>query len=559
MNAVRSSPPQVVWFKRDLRVHDHAPLVEAAKRGPCLVLYVYEPDLLHSPEFDASHLVFINESLAELAENLSALGGQLITRHGSLPEVFEQLHRETGFHDLWSHEETGSAITFQRDLRVAAWCRERGVSWHELPQTGVVRRLKSRDGWAERWGKRMNGRQIPAPNRIEGPTSPVSSCGIMGLAELRLPPSTKIGVPRGGEREAYATLHSFLEQRGVNYRVEMSSPLTGESSCSRISPYLAWGCISMKTVHQTTQERIAHLRTLQFAGQPLDARWFGSLQSFSARLRWHCHFMQKLEDEPSIEFENMCRAYDSLREPHFNADYFAAWCEGRTGYPMVDACMRSLLATGWVNFRMRAMLVSFASYHLWLHWRPTAVFLSRHFLDFEPGIHFSQFQMQSGTTGINTVRIYSPTKQVVDQDPNGVFIRKHIAELANIPAAYIAEPHKMPGDVQRKVGCLIGRDYPSPIVDHATAYRQARERLGAVRRQSQTRQAARQVFLKHGSRKRPTQSKALANIEQGNPRDQESSPELVLSTGDTPQGTKSGRAKQRNRVTAPPESAFRQT
>ncbi len=213
--------------------------------------------------------------------------------------------------------------------------------------------------------------------------------------------------------------------------------------------------------------------------------------------------MQKLEDEPSLEFENMCHAYDGLREPNFNQDYFVAWCEGQTGYPMVDACMRSLLKTGWINFRMRAMLVSFASNHLWLHWRPTAVFLARHFLDFEPGIHFSQFQMQSGTTGINTVRIYSPIKQAIDQDPNGIFIRHHVPELKNVPLAYLAEPHKMPQDLQKSVGCVVGRDYPAPIVDHATAYRQARERLGALRRKDQTRQAAKKVLFKHGSRKRP--------------------------------------------------------
>ena len=96
-----------------------------------------------------------------------------------------------------------------------------------------------------------------------------------------------------------------------------------------------------------------------------------ALTGFSGRLRWHCHFMQKLESEPAIEFHNFARAYDGLREGEFNEAYFDAWRLGMTGYPMVDACMRSLVATGWLNFRMRAMLVSFASYHLWLHWRQT--------------------------------------------------------------------------------------------------------------------------------------------------------------------------------------------
>ncbi len=165
--------------------------------------------------------------------------------------------------------------------------------------------------------------------------------------------------------------------------------------------------------------------------------------------------------------------------------------------------MRALHEQSWINFRMRAMLVSFASYHLWLHWRPTAVYLAKHFLDFEPGIHFSQFQMQSGTTGINTVRIYSPIKQVEDHDPNGSFIRKFVPELSAVPDEFLSEPHKMPLSVQSKVGCRIGSDYPKPIVEHRAAYRLARERIFSVRRKAEAREEASAVLKRHGSRKRP--------------------------------------------------------
>jgi len=142
---------------------------------------------------------------------------------------------------------------------------------------------------------------------------------------------------------------------------------------------------------------------------------------------------------------------------------------------------------------------------LWLHWRQPAVFLAQHFLDFEPGIHFSQFQMQSGTTGINAVRIYSPIKQVMDQDPDGEFIRKFVPELSAVPKEFIAEPHKMPLLMQSMVGCRIGKDYPKPIVNHVEAYRHARERIYAVRAKAQARQDAREVMQRHGSRKGSTQ------------------------------------------------------
>ncbi len=212
--------------------------------------------------------------------------------------------------------------------------------------------------------------------------------------------------------------------------------------------------------------------------------------------------MQKLEDEPELEFQNISRVYDGLRENDFSQERFETWKAGQTGYPMIDACMRALHETSWINFRMRAMLMSFASNHLWLHWRPTAIYLAKHFLDFEPGIHFSQCQMQSGTTGINTVRIYSPAKQVIDHDPTGLFIRKYVPELARVPEEYLPEPHLMPLDLQGKVGCVLGKDYPQPIVDHRTAYKLARDRIYAIRQTAEAVTESKRVFTKHGSRKK---------------------------------------------------------
>jgi deoxyribodipyrimidine photo-lyase len=170
---------------------------------------------------------------------------------------------------------------------------------------------------------------------------------------------------------------------------------------------------------------------------------------------------------------------------------------------MIDACVRALVATGWLNFRMRAMLVSFASYHLWLDWRPTGLFLGRQFLDFEAGIHWSQMQMQSGTTGINTVRIYSPTKQLRDQDPTGAFVRRWVPELARVPESRLAEPWTMLPDEMRRAACRIGNDYPRPLVEHGEAIAEAKRRLFAVRRTANARAEAAEVVTKHGSRRAP--------------------------------------------------------
>ena len=351
----------------------------------------------------------------------------------------------------------------------------------------------------------------PALSAVPG----VRSEGLFAAADLGMPPTDKPEAQKGGQEEARRTLTTFLTTRGVNYRAGMSSPVTGWSACSRISPYLAFGCISLRTVAGRLAERRHELRAAAAVGAPVDRRWLGSLQSFGSRLRWHCHFMQKLEDEPRIEFGNFVRAYDGLRE-QFTASgegrrRFEAWKEGLTGYPMVDACIRCVKATGWLNFRMRAMLASVSAYHLWLHWREPAVWLGSHFLDFEAGIHFSQFQMQSGTSGINTVRIYSPAKQAAEQDPDGEFIRRWVPELRAVPVAWLSRPEQMPAEMQSRCGCRIGGDYPAPIVEHTVAVKEARERIAAVRRLGGTKDEARKVFVRHGSRKRPASRSAASS------------------------------------------------
>ena len=495
----RPQPMDVVWLKRDLRLRDHAPLLAAADRGPVLCLYVYEPELMAHETTHAAHLAFVNASLAELDCALRERGGGLVTRIGNLPEVFDALHAERPIARLWSHEETGVGITYARDKRVKRWARQRGIEWIELPNHGVFRPLASRDGWSARWRRRMAEPVRPAPARIEGvldlPSAGIPSPADLGVAGAPRPEAVAPGIAAG-----HAVLADFLAQRSRGYQGDISSPVTAWSGSSRLSPHLAWGNLSVREVYQATTARIARLKAMP----ERDARdWARSLDSFAKRLHWHCHFIQKLEDQPDIEFRNLSRACDGLRDERPDASLLEAWRAGQTGYPMVDACMRALAAGGWINFRMRAMLMSFASYHLWQHWREPALHLARLFLDFEPGIHFSQVQMQSGTTGINAVRIYSPVKQVRDHDPEGVFIRRWCPELELVPDDYLPRPETMPPLMQQAAGCIIGRHYPAPIVDNGKAYFRARQRMGALRARADARSEARQIHYRHGSRKRP--------------------------------------------------------
>lgn len=475
--------------------------MEAAARGPVIALYVYEDALITAADFAGRHYRFLDGCLTSLEVELRQIGGELTYGRGRLLDVMLQLWRETGFTHIWSHEETGNGISYQRDLALAEWCGQHNIAWRELPQTGVVRRLGNRDGWAGRWAERMGKAVLPPPESITW--QPIEWHG--HRLEMETFPTLEradgADIQKGGREAALATQDSFLRQRGAHYRKEMSSPLTAFDSCSRLSPYLTFGCLSIREAYQTAKQQRTDLYAAKANGEKIPAGWFGSLKSYLGRLRWHCHFMQKLEDEPNIEYQNFARAYDGMRESEWNEEWHQAWCAGQTGYPIIDAVMRCLQQTGWMNFRMRAMTMSFSSYHLWNHWREPSLHLARVFTDYEPGIHYSQAQMQSGVTGINTIRIYSPIKQTLDQDPEGEFIKRWVPELEGVPTDIIAEPHQMTPMEQSLFGCVIGKDYPAPIVDHATAYKSAQSRMFAMRGTSAARAEANRVQKKHGSRK----------------------------------------------------------
>lgn len=470
----------LVWFKRDLRLADHPALQEALRHGAPLACYIFEPDYWRLDDTSGRQLAFLKDSLSDLRDALRRLGSDLVVRTGDAVACLEQLHGDIGFERVVSHEETGNDWTFARDRRVAGWARDRGVIWHEVPQSGVIRRLDTRDAWAARRNRFVAQGILPAPKSL-----PPVSVDPGALPDLTLPdpcPERQTG----GRTAARGLLESFLTMRGQSYRSAMSSPLTGAIACSRLSPHLAFGTLSVREAVQVTADR-------QRAVKGTRDGWIGSLRSFQSRLAWRDHFMQKLEDEPAIEYRAMHPAYRDFRPAVPDAARLSAWERGETGVPFVDACMRCLIHTGWLNFRMRSMLMSFAAYHLWLDWRQPGLHLARMFTDYEPGIHWSQVQMQSGTTGINTPRIYNPVKQGRDQDPDGTFTRRWLPELTDVPDALLQEPWRWDGARQL--------NYPPPIVDVAGAAREARSKIWSMRADPGTRAATQGVITRHASRK----------------------------------------------------------
>jgi deoxyribodipyrimidine photo-lyase len=484
---------ELVWFKRDLRVHDHGPLARACQSGrPVICLYVIEPELWLLPEYSARQYDFLVETLADLDASLQKRGASLTVRVGEVTDVLDQLHREVGLSNLHAHEETGLIWTWERDRAVLRWARAQGVTVHEQSQHGVVRGLATRNGWAKRWDKLMGLPATPAPANINA--ARVDSDAIPDANALGLAPDPCPGRQTGGRRAAIADLKSFLSTRGRDYRRAMSSPLTAFDACSRISAHLALGSLSMREAYQ------AGVRARSARRKAGETGFAKSIDSFISRLHWHCHFMQKFEDETTMQGRDLHPAYGGAR-PEPDPETLRRWIDGETGFPFVDACMRALKSTGWLNFRMRAMVTAFSSYHLWQDWKRPAEALARRFVDFEPGIHYPQFQMQSGTTGVNTPRIYNPVKQGLDQDPDGIFVRAWVPELADLPTSFIHEPWKAPAATLETAGVVLGETYPERIVDHEQAAREARARIGALRKGEDHRAAAAAIQTRHGSRK----------------------------------------------------------
>jgi deoxyribodipyrimidine photo-lyase len=484
----------IMWFKKDLRFYDNAALAHALEHGPTTALYIFEPEWFKSVEFHPNHLVFVLDSLNELKKVLHSHGIPLIFRYGHCIEVFKELHKNKKITGLFSHQETGLFWSFERDLAVQTWCRENAVPWTECKQFGVVRKLKDRDTWNE---KRSQIIERPVINP-KG-QSPINSPWPNDNAPLHIIENFKLktDVQIGGSQKSYELINSFLGHRGLNYFRSISSPQKAFESCSRLSPYITWGNISITQIHHAIQKKRHQIENLSWHEKK---DWSLTLKQFENRIWWHCHFIQKLETEPEIEFQNFNREFDGMREADFDEAKFQAWCKGETGFPLIDACMRSLLTHGWLNFRMRALLMSFASYQLWLHWKRPAEHLARHFIDFEPGIHYSQAQMQSGVTGINAIRIYSPKKQTQDQDPEGLFIKKYIPELQNVPSADLADLNQIPPLLQLDLGFKLGESYPHPIVDAEKSYALAKEKIFKWKKDPKVQKVSETVLKIHGSR-----------------------------------------------------------
>ena len=474
----------IVWLKRDLRTQDHAPLDIAEKNNiPYIIIYIFDSNILKHPDVGVRHLQFIYQSIIAINKKLKVYNKSVNIFYGESLKIIKFLQTKFQIQSIFSYQESGIKISWDRDKAISKHLNSNEIIWKEFQQNGVIRGLENRRNWAKLWNEFMSQpiilNKFSKKNKIEI----IHPFELPKKIEKLIKNYSNLFQP-AGEKNAFLYLNSFLQIRGKNYQRNISKPTESRTSCSRISPFISWGNLSIRQVFQYINRH------------PNTKNHKKAFSAMLTRLHWHCHFIQKFEMECKYETHCINAGYELLKRS-LNDNNLKAWRTAKTGYPLVDASMRALDKTGWINFRMRALLVSFLTFNLDQDWRNGVYHMARLFLDYDPGIHYPQFQMQAGTTGVNTIRLYNPIKNSIELDPEGIFIKKWIPELQNTPIKYIHEPWKMSVMEQTFCGVIIGKDYPIPVIDLQESSRTARKKVWGHRKHPLVQKENKRILKRH--------------------------------------------------------------
>jgi len=465
----------LVWHRDDLRTVDNAALAAAAADGvPCPV-FVFDPRYYGDSALacDARRR-FLHESLADLDRQYRDCGSELALRHGDPRRVLRDLLDEGVVDAVYCNRSTTARYGRAVAETVRQWDAVTTVS------DDGIRRVdrRDRDGTVAvdtREGREADPRPWqdyceayfegdPAPRPESTPANPVAATTSVEEieAQYEVDPE-KSDVPRGGTVAGNERLSAFCD-RISEYPSVVSPPAEAAERSSRLSAYLALGALSVRQVYRAVEQ------TPDCRGKSM----------FRSRLFWNRHYTQKLADWPGWAERAVNPVFRGLYRDEHDPELVAAWREGRTGFPMVDAAMRALVATGFINFRMRAMVATVFQYVLREWWRRGADFMYRHLIDADPAINYTQWQSQCNLTGVHPVRVYDPAKQRREYDPDGEFVREWVPELTSLPDTHLDRPEKAPLAVQDEAGVRVGEDYPYPVVDYERRADQARTEFAAL-------------------------------------------------------------------------------
>jgi len=470
----------LVWFRRDLRDFDHAAL-HAALHDAARVhaLFVFDRAILDALDDPADRRVeFILASVRELDDSLRARGGTLIVRHGLACDVVPSMASALGV-DVVHVNRDYEPAAIARDEAVAAALAERGIDFVAHKDQVIFERdeVLTRAGtpftvftpYRKAWQARLAPQHLAAHDCDATPgclaaAPPELDVPLPSLDDLgfRATDLATLGVPTGmsgGARQLAAFGH-----RIDAYATARDIP--ADDATSRLSVHLRFGTVSVRAL-----ARLAHDRTLR-ADAAGAATWLSELvwRDFYAQLLWH---------HPHVVLHAFRRELDDLPFPN-DPRHVAAWCEGRTGYPLVDAGMRELNATGFMHNRLRMITASFLVKDLLVDWRVGERYFARKLLDYDLASNNGGWQW-AASTGCDAqpwFRIFNPVTQSRRFDPDGAYIRRWVRELAALPAAAIHEPWSADPAVLAAGNVVLDRDYPPPIVDHAVARGAALELYG---------------------------------------------------------------------------------
>jgi deoxyribodipyrimidine photo-lyase len=477
-------PHGIVWLRRDLRLDDHAALAAAARACDTVTCaFVLDPALLRGDRMGAPIVQFFFDSLVALRERLRELGSDLALLEGTFAGELGALAQRLGARAVFYSEDVDPAMR-ARDAAVTAALTDAGCTVHAVHDQTYIAADEILTGGGSFYRVYTPYRRRWDAIIAEAPRAPIPS---LRLARARLAPQSLIGptldvprpeayghassqrFPRGGEDAATALLRTFVRSGGLAaYARRRNEPAAGGTS--QLSPHLRAGTIGIRTC----VDAALSASNAQPNADRGATKWIAELawRDFYAQLLVHA---PRVADEPFVEAARQIVYTDDDRA-------WTAWATGTTGYPIVDAAMVQLNTTGWMHNRLRMVTASFLTKHLLIDYHRGERYFETHLADADLPANNGgwQWSASTGTDAAPYFRVFNPVLQGTKFDPGGAFVRSMLPVLARVPDAYVHEPWAMPPLIAAEAGCVIGRDYPAPIVDHATARARAIEVYGRI-------------------------------------------------------------------------------